>query len=147
MPEAASSMSARTMASRISGATVAMNSDRNAASSALSDIVLHSSLDLGDAAVDVKLDSSDVTRFVRCKEGNSLGNLVRVSQSAQWNVLGEIVLHLRQGLALLPGVEDWRIDVARADRVHANAAVFQLSGPGASERADRRLSSTVNTDR
>jgi hypothetical protein len=46
MPEAASSISARTMASRLSDGTCATNSERKASSSALSDMVA-SSLDLG----------------------------------------------------------------------------------------------------
>src|SRR5580658_3551479 len=81
MPEAASSISARTMASRISGGTCAMKSERKASSSALSDIVF-SLLDLGHAAIDVEFDSGHVTCFVRCKEGNSFGDLIGFSQSA-----------------------------------------------------------------
>ena len=86
-PQAANSISARTVASRISGDTCAMNFERKASSSALSRIA-GSSLDLGDAAIDVKLDSRDVTRFIRCKEGNSFGDLIRISQSAERNVVG-----------------------------------------------------------
>src|ERR1700688_2300893 len=146
MPEAASSISERTMASRISGGTCAMNSERKASSSALSNIV-RSSLDLGHPAIDVKLDSGNVTRLVRCKEGHSFGDLIRISEPAQRNVFCEVFFHLRQGIALLPGVENRRIDMSRTDGVHANAAVFQLARPGARERADCRLCGAVNADR
>src|SRR5260370_12428451 len=143
MPEAASSISARTMASRISGGACARDSGRKASGSSLSDIVGFS-LDLGHAAIDVKLDSCDVTRFFRCKEGNRFGDLIRISQSAQGNGFCEIALHLCQRVALLPAVENRRIDVSGADRIHANVAVLQLVGPGARERADRRLGGAVD---
>jgi hypothetical protein len=38
----------------------------------------------------------------------------------------------------------WSIDVARADRVHANAAIAEFVGPGASEGADGCLGGAVN---
>src|SRR5258707_15274708 len=145
MPDAASSISARTMASRTSGGTCAMNSERKASSSALSDI-LRSSLDLGYAAIDVKPDSGHVTRFVRCEKGNSLGDLVGISQSAQRNVFCEFLLHLCQRFTLLPGVEDRSIDMTRADGVDADAAVLQIVGPRPGERADCRLGGAVNAD-
>src|SRR5579872_5039220 len=146
MPEAASSISARTMASRISGGTCAMNSERKASSSALSDIVF-SSLDLGHAAIDVELDSGNVTRLVRCEERNSFGDLIRISQPAERNVLRKVVFHLRQRVALLPSVENWRVNMSRADGVDADAAVLQFVGPGPRERPDRRLGGAVNADR
>src|SRR4029077_13229695 len=121
MPEAASSISAQTMASGVSGGTCAMNSERKASSSALSDIVF-SSLDLGHAAIDVELDSSNVTRLVRCEEGNSFGDLIRISQPAQRNVLRKVVFHLRQRVALLPGVEIWRVNMSRANVVERVSA-------------------------
>lgn len=61
--------------------TIAMNSERKASNSVLSETV-GSCLDLGHAAIDVKLDSGHVTRFVRCKEGNSFGDLIRIPQPA-----------------------------------------------------------------
>src|ERR1700693_3015923 len=100
-----------------------MHSERKASSAALSDIV-RSSLDLGHAAIDVKLDSGHVTRFVRCEKGNSLGDLVGISQSAQRNGSCEILLHLCERFTLLPGVENGSIDMARADGVDAAAAVL-----------------------
>src|SRR5258706_15064428 len=128
LPETVSSIAARTMASRTSGGTCAMNSERKASSSAWSAIV-SSSLDLGHPAIDVKLDSGHVTRFGRCEKGNSFGDLVGISQSAQRNVFCEILLHLCQRFTLLPGVENRSIDMARADSVDADAAVLKLSGP------------------
>jgi hypothetical protein len=117
-----------------------------ASSSALGDVVF-SSLDLGHAAIDVELDSGHVTRFVRCKEGNSLGDLIGISQSAQGNGFCEVLLHLCQRVALLPGVENRSIDMARDDGVDADAAVLQLVRPGPRERPNRRLGRTVNADR
>src|SRR5580658_6973276 len=146
MPEDASSISARTMASRISGGTCAMNAERKASSSALSDNVF-SSLDLGHAAIDVEFDSSHVTRFVRCKEGNSLGDLIGISQSAQGNCFCEVLFHLYQRFALLPSVENRSIDMARADGVDADTAVLHFVGPSSRERRDCRLGGAVNADR
>src|SRR5260370_41648604 len=138
MPEAASSISARTMASRISGGACARDSGRKASGSSLSDIVGFS-LDLGHAAIDVKLDSCDVTRFFRCKEGNRFGDLIRISQSAQGNSFCEIALHLCQRVALLPAVENRRIDVSGADRIHANMAGFLILGSSAHGQCGGRL--------
>src|SRR5580692_12184158 len=146
MPEDASSISARTMASRISGGTCAMNAERKASSSALSDNVF-SSLDLGHAAIDVEFDSGHVTRFVRCKEGNSLGDLIGISQSAQGNRFCEVLFHLCQRIALLPSVENRSFDMARADGVNTDPAFLQFVGPSPRERPDRRLAGAVNADR
>src|SRR5580698_1249110 len=100
-----------------------MNSERKASSSALSDIVF-SSLDLCHAAIDVELDSGHVTRLVRCEEGNSFGDLIRISQPAQRNVPRKVAFHLRQRGALLPGAEKWRVDqfmdLACPSLVHAH---------------------------
>src|SRR5580698_3830004 len=99
-----------------------MNSERKASSSALSDIRLLL-VRPGPRLHRRRAQSQPRTHLVRCEERDSFGDLIRISQPAQRNVLRKVVFHLRQHVAPLPGVEDWRVYMSGADGVDADAAV------------------------
>src|SRR3989442_10307837 len=89
-------------------------------SSHLGDHWLGVPLDLGDAAVHEELDAGDVARVVGGEERDRLRNVIRIAHASQRHALGEIFLHLRERLTLLPALENRRSDMAGADGVSPN---------------------------
>src|ERR1700722_9391004 len=92
------------------------------------------SLDLNHTPVHEQLDTSNETRVIRNKKNHRLGNLVRLSHSAQWD------LGCKTGLQLLrlfripnKSLDCGCIDRSRADDVHSDLAILELVGPSPGE--------------
>src|ERR1700757_4427332 len=96
------------------------------------------------AATDRKVDARDEAGFVRRKEQGGRRDLLRAAEPPKRHRCGELGSGLVGpffGASLL--LEDRRVDRTWADRIDADAAVFQLGRPGADEGADCCLSGAV----
>ena len=89
------------------------------------------SLDLGHTAIDEKLYARDIARLVGSQEGDNCRDLVGVAHPAQRNSFREALFHRRERVASLQTFQDWSLDVAGADSIHANAALTEFVGSGA----------------
>src|SRR5262245_19289343 len=103
-------------------------------------------LHLRDAAVDEQFNSRDITRVVRCEKYYRLCDLIGSAESPERNSARD------HRLTLFP---DFRrrseqitqprcVDGARADRVHPNAAFFQIGCPGPRKRSQRGFCRAIN---
>ena len=75
--------------------------------------------DFGHATIDVKLCTRDIAGLIGCEESDSLGNLVWVAQSSEWDVVLDLLFHLQERLALLKVFQNRSVDVTRAEHIYA----------------------------
>src|SRR5580698_8818874 len=87
--------------------------------------------DLCDSAIDEEFNSRDITRLVGCEERDSCSDFVRIPEPSQRHVLCEFLFQFYKCIALLPGIKNRRINVARTECIHANVAPTQFVTPGA----------------
>src|SRR5215469_17777761 len=81
-------------------------------------------------AVDVQLGAGDVARLLRTEIIDRLGNLFRLAETAQRNRLDDLFRSRR---------EDRGVDLARRNRIDANAERTKIRGHFAGQRCERRL--------
>ena len=99
-------------------------------------------LDLGGAAVDEELDAVDETGVARGEEEGDGCDLFRASDFAARDLGFEELLGIGS-----EGIEDRRVDSARAEDVHANSSLLELDQPGAREGAHGRFAGAVDAER
>lgn len=98
-------------------------------------------LDLSQATIDEQLDTVHVAAVVGGQKQDGLRDLIGRAGTAQGYVANRALYELIDLLLrhLHPGIVARRWDNARTNGIHPYLALFQVHGPGARKRADRRL--------
>jgi len=105
-------------------------------------------LNLCETAIDEQFRSRDITALVGREKHHGLRDLVGGAESTQRNSAAD---HLSALLACFRGSQHvgqaWRVDGARAYRVHANAALLQIRRPSPRKGAHGGFGRAVNAVR
>src|SRR5882724_7502582 len=105
-------------------------------------VVRFLALDLRETSIHKQFRSCDVAALVGGEKDHGLRNLVGCAEPAERNAGGNILHELVGSFRGMP----WgRAGIARAHGVHANAAMLQVGGPRARERAHGSLGGAVDT--
>ena len=98
-------------------------------------------LDLSGTTVYEEFDSIDEAGIARGEEQGDGRDLLWASHLAAWDLGFEELFGF-----FSQGIEDWRVDGAGTEDVHADSALLELQEPGASERANRSLAGAVDAE-
>src|SRR5258705_7085723 len=106
-------------------------------------------LDLGLSAVDKEFGAGDEACVGGSEEGGGASNLPRITNTPEWGRRGQVVEHalLLRGIWAGKVDEARRVDRARADDVHADAARLEIKRPAACKVAHCCLRGAVNAER
>jgi hypothetical protein len=99
-------------------------------------------LNLGGTTVDEELDAVDEAGIARGEEESDRRDLLRASHLAAGYLGFEELLRVGS-----EGIEDWGVDGAGTEDVHADSALLEFQEPGTGERANRSLTGTVDAER
>ena len=99
-------------------------------------------LNLGGSTVNEEFDPVDEAGIIGGKEEGDGRDLFRASHLAAWNLGFEELFGVRA-----ERVENWRVDSAWTEDIHADLSLFELYEPGTSVGANRSFAGTINTKR